>query len=69
MGLGQSKQQEPFTYGACQETYPCKHIVTINGKNYDMNGIQIYNYCIKHNIPVPDHFMQYAPRDYENCID
>lgn len=32
-------------------------------------GIQIYNYCIKYNIPVPDHFMQYVPRNIEDCID
>lgn len=43
----------------CVDTYPCIHNVFINGKVTSMNGREIYIYCVKNSIPVPNHFTCY----------
>ena len=41
----------------CLTTYPCKHYVIKNGIKTIKSSIEIYSYCIKHNIEVPEHFI------------
>ena len=43
----------------CMES--CKHVVTINGLQREMNGMAIYKLLHKNNMEIPSHFLTYAP--------
>ena len=40
----------------CMESYPCKHLVTIDGKTMTMSGIEIVQYHRDNKLPIPTHF-------------
>jgi len=59
MGITQSRQPIFMYDTRCLQSYPCKHHVTIDGKESMMNGDEIYRFCVNNNLSVPQHFMQY----------
>lgn len=49
----------------CYESMPCQHYVKIDNLPWQMMyGTDIYEYCMKNNIPVPEHFL-----DYKEIVD
>ena len=59
MGTTQSRRPRFIYDERCIETFPCKHYVTVDDREGMMNGVEIYNFCVNNNMPVPQHFMQY----------
>ncbi len=51
--------KDVFIERSCYESYPCQHHFIVNGNRQLVSAITIYNYCIKHNIPIPEHFKHY----------
>ena len=48
---------------ACMESYPCQHMVTIDGKKHCMFGQDIYKMLKEKNLTIPRHFESY--KDYK----
>jgi hypothetical protein len=48
----------------CIETYPCKHLVIVDGKMVYIAGIEICQYYIDNGIPIHLHFREYE--NYDN---
>ena len=46
----------------CMESYPCKHMITIDGVRTMMNGISIYELFKTNNLDIPEHFREYSPK-------
>jgi hypothetical protein len=40
----------------CMQSFPCQHHVIMDDTELIMFGQEIYQYCIDHNCPVPEHF-------------
>jgi hypothetical protein len=47
----------------CLESDPCCHSIILNGTRYEWDGVDIYEWCVSNNQPVPIHFQSYA--EYE----
>lgn len=54
--LGYTTYGEIKVSNVCKESYPCQHVVIYKNNKRTYCAIAIYNYFIKHKIPVPEHF-------------
>ncbi len=51
--------KDVFVERYCHKFYPCKHFIIVNGIYKLVSALDIYNYCIKNNILIPEHFKEY----------
>lgn len=42
----------------CMESYPCEHMVTIDGIQNIMDGVSIYKLFKTNNLDIPEHFRE-----------
>lgn len=58
-----------FAYSnECMESYPCQHVVILDGSHTCMDGVSIYGLCFENKWLIPGHFIDYRKR-YEKRLN
>jgi len=42
----------------CEKDNPCRHHLVVNRKEYDYNGVEIYDFLLKNKYRIPQHFVE-----------